>query len=57
LVEEENENAVVEAVQNKINEIDVSLTAFKLEYREAQELFSEKIQTQLSEIITAVVKK
>jgi hypothetical protein len=40
LLEEEGKDELVEQVQNKINEIDTSLTEFKKEYRETQEDFA-----------------
>ena len=53
LLSEENDAGVVEAVQNKINEIEVSLNDFKNEYRETQEEFAEKVTTALTELLAA----
>ncbi len=53
LLSEENDAGVVEAVQNKINEIEFSLNDFKKEYRETQEEFAEKVTTALTELLAA----
>lgn len=53
LLSEENDGGAVEAVQNKINEIEASLNDFKKEYRETQEEFAEKVTTALTELIAA----
>lgn len=53
LLSEENDGGVVEAVQNKINEIETSLNDFKKEYREIQEEFAEKVTTALAELLAA----
>jgi hypothetical protein len=55
VLDEDNDNAV-EAVQNKINEIDASLTQFKTEYRENHDEFNERISNQISDILKFVQK-
>ena len=57
ILEDEGKDELVEQVQNKINEIEVSLNEFKKEYRETQEEFSSNVQKQLDDIIAAVIKK
>ena len=49
LLSEENDTGAVEAVQNKLVEIETSLNDFKIEYRENQEEFFEKVKTAIAE--------
>ena len=49
LLSEENDTGAVEAVQNKLIEIETSLNDFKIEYRENQEEFLEKVKTAIAE--------
>jgi len=56
LLSEENDTGVVEAVQNKINDIETSLNDFKKEYRETQEEFHDKVTNTLTELLKAVKK-
>ena len=49
LLSEEHDTGAVEAVQNKLNEIETSLNDFKHEYRENQEEFLEKVKTAIAE--------
>ncbi len=56
LLSEENDTGVVEAVQNKINDIETSLNDFKKEYRETQEEFADKVSNTLADLLSAVKK-
>lgn len=57
LLEEEGKDELVEQVQMKINDVEISLTEFKKEYRETQDEFSTNVQKQLDDIAAAVIKK
>lgn len=57
LEDEGKDEQLVEQVQNKINEIESSLSSFKKEYREVQEEFQSQVFDKLTEIAGAVVRK
>lgn len=56
VLEDEATDQLVEQVQNKITELETSLNDFKQEYRDVQDEFSEKVNNQLAEILTAIKK-